>query len=96
MAAESHLYFSVCPFCGRENEFSRHSHGHEVNPEDGDYSICFHCLRVGIFDSAHAGKMRKPTLSEVVEISASYELFQAIQLVKEVKKHGQYPSAKGS
>jgi hypothetical protein len=52
-----------CPFCGAKNDASTEIWGGSGAPNDGDFSVCFSCGTICVFDEK-CTKLRKPTDAE--------------------------------
>lgn len=42
---------TVCPACGRRNELHANADGQTAFPDPGDFSICYSCASVNIFEA---------------------------------------------
>ena len=70
MAHPSFEKATVCPFCSRCNELASPASG-ELEPEDGDFTLCIGCGEWSVFDSRWSSGTRKPTFAEYQQIVAN-------------------------
>jgi len=59
----------VCTKC---RHVMTHTSGHDMRPEEGDFTLCIRCGGLNVFTAA--GQLRKPTKAEARAASASDEL----------------------
>jgi hypothetical protein len=68
---------TVCPQCGQMHDEVAELDGKvEVEPKDGDMTLCFKCGQWGIFDSRSEGGLRAPTDFEILAIAGSRQCRQ--------------------
>lgn len=80
-----------CPFCGAKNDRSTcASRLENIEPEDGDLSLCAQCGKFSIYDSAAEGGVRKPSAEEHSEFITLPEVQMALSFWQEFvgKKKG--------
>jgi hypothetical protein len=70
---------SECPRCGKEID-AVDEVGGDAFPSEGEFSICFGCLGVNVFNPDLT--LRLPTKLEEIEIAAHDELQEAIEFAK--------------
>lgn len=65
-----------CPYCGRENNAVHEIHDGQKPPDEGDYSICWGCGEISIFERNL--ELRKATVPELVVALADPEISGAL------------------
>jgi hypothetical protein len=71
---------TVCPACGEDHPVAkrvRDPNGQD-KPSNGDFSLCFDCGEVSIFDDRKPGGVRRPTRKEAKELACNRELQAAL------------------
>jgi hypothetical protein len=68
---------TICPSCGRSNPLVDDAKS-DAWPNEGDWSICWKCGEVAIFDHTHHGGLRRPNIAEAAEIAADQNLQEAL------------------
>lgn len=63
-----------CPYCGDVFPLATAIRDDDDVPKSGDFSFCFTCGEVSIFDSTVAGGARKPNVVEQYEINTDADL----------------------
>lgn len=78
-----------CPHCGHHNELTTEVGGAEDEPRDGDLSLCWECGKIGVFDAAATGGLRKPTDAERPAMEAgTAEMRHQWKLMRAMQKSG--------
>lgn len=58
----------TCPYCEDHLPLATDAvDDNPAEPENGDWTICFHCGRVAVFDDDMPGGLRKPNAQEDYE-----------------------------
>lgn len=70
-----------CPYCGQTNNLATCING-AVRPDTGHISICWNCDKPAIFDLNLPGKVRKPTFTEYLTISADPQMLKLTRVNK--------------
>ena len=70
---------TVCPYCRDAHPLATSIKlDSDDSPSDGDFSICFECAGVSIFDGKADGLLRRPTTTEAQEIADDYDIQSAL------------------
>ena len=62
--SDDRVFHSICPFCGSHLDRVGHIVGDNLQPDNGDVTLCIRCGVVGVFDDTVLGGVRKPTSRE--------------------------------
>lgn len=79
---DSHMLISVCPWCGKTNEFSTNLLN-SGGPRPGDVSVCWTCGGLGRFDGSMA--VVRMDFAEQTEVFQS-RVYQAYLAAKAASK----------
>jgi len=63
MIDNSVMNYSVCPYCGKQNDRVSSIDEETKRPKKGDVSICIKCTGISIFDEK--GELYKPSEEEM-------------------------------
>lgn len=62
--SDDRVFHSICPFCGSHLDRVGHIVGDNLQPDNGDVTLCIRCGEVGVFDDTVLGGVREPTSRE--------------------------------
>lgn len=72
---------AVCPWCDRCHEIHSSNRGDDVQPKEGDISLCYGCRKPGIYQAD--GSIRKPSDVEAADILADPGIRQTLGALAE-------------